>query len=133
MADLESGIWACADRPGVNPATVPMPFTFLTGMVKGFGDVPPFGRWAIKAGDAAKGKLETQFDGRRPVQDPKRAPYYPMRLTGSLILATGGDNSDGGSGQFFEGVITKGASSDAADAAVQQNINSVYSQLSLLF
>jgi len=24
MADLESGIWACADRPGVNPAAPAM-------------------------------------------------------------------------------------------------------------
>jgi len=96
MADLESGIWACDQRPGVNAKSLPMPYPFVTGMVKGFGDVPPNGRWAIKAGNAAAGALATQFDGPRPVQDPKRAPYYPMRLTGSIVLGIGGDNSDGG-------------------------------------
>ena len=132
MADLESGIWACADRPGVNPKTVSMPYTFVTGMVKGFGDVAPYGRWALKGGNAAAGPLDTQFDGPRPAQAPGRAPYYPMRLTGSIILGIGGDNSDGGEGQFFEGVVVKGASTDAADDAVQADITSVYSRMSLL-
>ena len=68
MADLESGIWACADRPGVNNGTVPMTSEFVTGMVKGFGDVAPYGRWMLRAGDAAAGPLTTQFDGPRPAQ-----------------------------------------------------------------
>ena len=132
MADLESGLWACADRPGVNPATVAMPFEFVTGMVKGFGDVEPYGRWAIKAGNAAAGPLTTQYDGPRPAQAPGRAAYYPMRLTGSIVLGIGGDNSDGAAGVFLEGAVLKGASSDAADAAAQADINSVYSQMRLL-
>ena len=86
MADLESGIWACADRPGVNNGTVPMTSTFVTAMVKGFGDVPPYGRWQLRAGDASSGALSTQFDGPRPQQAQGRAPYYPMKLTGSIIL-----------------------------------------------
>ena len=90
MADLESGIWACGDRPGVNNLTVPMTTPFVVGMVKGFGDVAPNGRWQIRAGDAAAGPLATQYDGPRPAQAPGRAPYYPMRLTGSLILGIGG-------------------------------------------
>ena len=90
MADLESGIWACAERPGTNPGTLTMSSEFVTGMVKGFGDVPPYGRWQIRAGDAASGALATQFDGPRPAQAPGRAPYYPMRLTGSIILGIGG-------------------------------------------
>lgn len=89
MADLESGIWACADRPGVNAGTVTMNSTFVSAMVKGFGDVPPYGRWQLRAGDAAAGPLVTQFDGPRPAQAPGRAPYYPMRLTGSIILGIG--------------------------------------------
>ncbi len=132
MADLESGIWACGDRPGVNNLTVPMTSTFVTGMVKGFGDAPPAGRWAIKAGDAAAGALSTQYDGPRPAQAPGRAPYYPMRLTGSIILGIGGDNSDGAAGMFFEGVVLKGASADATDAAVQADINAFYSKVTLL-
>ena len=57
MADLESGLWACGDRPGVNNNTVSMTTPFVTGMVKGFGDVPPNGRWQILGGDAAAGPL----------------------------------------------------------------------------
>lgn len=131
-ADLESGLWACEDRPGVNHLSVAMNSTFVTAMVKGFGDVPPYGRWAIKAGDAAAGQLATQFDGSRPVQAPGRAAYYPMRLTGSIILGIGGDNSDGAAGAFFEGVVIKGATSDATDAALQLDINGIYSRLALL-
>ena len=89
MADLESGIWACADRPGVNAGTVSMTSTFVTAMVKGFGDVPPYGRWMLRGGDAANGPLTTQFDGPRPAQATGRAPYYPMRLTGSIMLGIG--------------------------------------------
>ena len=132
MADLESGVWACADRPGVNTASVSMNSTFVTAMVKGFGDVPPYGHWQLRGGDAAVGALVTQFDGPRPAQAPGRAPYYPMRLTGSIILGIGGDNSDGAAGVFFEGVVLKGASTDAADAAVQADINSVYSRVTIL-
>lgn len=131
MADLESGIWACADRPATNRATLSNDRDFVTAMVKGFGDVAPRGRWMIRAGDAAKGKLVTQFDGPRPTQAPGRAAYYPMRLTGSIILGIGGDNSDGASGAFFEGCLLQGASSGTADAAVQANINSFYSELTL--
>ena len=65
------------------------------------------------------------------MQAPGRAPYYPMRLTGSIILGIGGDNSDGGAGVFMEGAVLVGASSEAADTAVQSDINSVYSRLSI--
>ena len=105
--------------------------TFVTGMVKGFGDVAPYGRWMLRAGDAGAGPLVTQFDGPRPAQAPNRSAYYPMRLTGSIILGIGGDNSDGGAGVFFEGCVLKGASTEAADAATQADIVSVYSRLSL--
>ena len=132
MADLESGIWACADRPGVNPGTVTMNATFVSAMVKSFGDVPPYGRWQLRAGDAAAGPLATQFDGPRPAQAPGRAPYYPMRLTGSIILGTGGDNSDGGAGVFLEGFVLRGASTEAADAAVQTDVNSCDSLASFI-
>ena len=38
------------------------------------------------------------------------------------ILGIGGDNSDGATGTFYEGVMTHGYSSNATDAAVQANI-----------
>ena len=109
MADLESGIWACADRPGTNRATLSNDRDFVTAMVKvsrsrrGTLDDP--------TGDASKGKLVTQFDGPRPTQAPGRAAYYPMRLTGSIILGIGGDNSDGASGAFLR-LLGAGASTE---------------------
>jgi hypothetical protein len=45
-----------------------------------------------------------------------------MRKEGAIGLNTGGDNSNGGIGVFFEGVMTAHFSSDAADDAVQANI-----------
>ena len=99
-----------------------MDSAFVTGMVKGFGDVAPQGRWMIRAGNAANGRLLTQFDGPRPAQAPGRAAYYPMRLTGSLILGIGGDNSDGAAGVFFEGCVLKGASSEAVFVKFGQGI-----------
>ena len=116
---------------GANAATVPMTSTFVTAMVKGFGDVAPYGRWQLRAGDAAAGALATQFDGPRPAQAPGRASYYPMRLTGSIILGIGGDNSDGAAGIFLEGAVIKGASSDAADASMQADLNAFYSKVQM--
>jgi hypothetical protein len=40
---------------------------------------------------------------------------------------TGGDNSHSSEGSFFEGVMTKGYSTDAADEAVQADIAATYS------
>ena len=55
--------------------------------------------------------------------DGKRAPgYAPMKKQGSIILGIGGDNSDGAVGTFYEGVITRGYTSDEADDQVQANI-----------
>ena len=38
------------------------------------------------------------------------------------MLGVGGDNSPWGAGTFFEGVMTKGVSSSATDAAVVANV-----------
>jgi len=74
------------------------------------------GHWAIKGGDAQVGELKVYWDGNR-------APgYAPMKKQGSIILGIGGDNSDGATGTFYEGVMTQGYTSDATDAAVQANI-----------
>ena len=51
--------------------------------------------------------------------------YQPMRKKGAIILATGGDNSNGAQGNFYEGFMTTGYASDATDAAVQANIVAV--------
>jgi hypothetical protein len=45
-----------------------------------------------------------------------------MKKTGGIILGTGGDGSASGMGTWFEGAVTMGAPSDAADSDVQANI-----------
>ncbi len=79
----------------------------------------PAGCVRVQAGDATGGSLVTMYDGPRP------AGYQPMRKQGAIVLGIGGDNSDWAIGTFYEGVITAGNSSDAADDAVQANIVSV--------
>jgi|EP00505_MAST-04D_sp_SCG-Rhode-Island_P003861 hypothetical protein len=74
------------------------------------------GHWAIKGADAQEGPWHVYWDGRR-------APgYAPMKKQGSIILGIGGDNSDWAVGTFYEGVMTRGYSTDATDDAVQANV-----------
>jgi hypothetical protein len=51
-----------------------------------------------------------------------------MRKQGAVGLGTGGDNSNGAQGNFFEGLMTAAYASNAADDAVQANIAAVYGQ-----
>ncbi|HVZ89267.1 MAG TPA: arabinofuranosidase catalytic domain-containing protein, partial [Polyangia bacterium] len=53
---------------------------------------------------------------------PAKNGYVPMRKQGSIILGTGGDNSDGDGGQWFEGVMASGAASLQAVYSLQANI-----------
>jgi non-reducing end alpha-L-arabinofuranosidase len=113
-AQLEDGLWACGQGP-FNPQDVPQTSPFVTAMVKGGSN-----GFALKGGDATvPGGLRTLYDGPRP------PGYQPMKKQGALILGIGGDNSDSAIGAFFEGVVTSGYSTDAADAAVQADIASV--------
>ena len=48
-----------------------------------------------------------------------------MRKQGAIILATGGDNSNGAVGNFYEGFMASGYASDATDAAIHANIIAV--------
>jgi len=118
MGDLENGLWAGNLTPyAANPSIAGWPF--VTGMVKG----GPAGanRWTIKEGNAAGGALLTPFDGTRP-----NARYNPMRKQGGIGLGIGGDNSNAGRANWFEGVMTTAYASEAADDAVQASIVSVY-------
>ena len=111
MADLEDGLWACGTPRATNAATVPMRAPFVTAMVKGGAD-----GFGLKAGDATRGPLVKPYEGPRP------PGYQPMRKQGSIILGIGGDNSNWATGVFYEGVMTTGYTSDAADDAVAANI-----------
>merc|ERR1712060_1008700 len=77
-----------------------------------------FCEFSIKGGNAQSGKLTTSYDGVRPQHNF----YSPLKLQGSIILGTGGDNSAGGKGVFFEGAMTKGYVSAATEDAIQANI-----------
>jgi hypothetical protein len=117
MGDLENGLWAGNSTP--YEANGPVTFDYVTGMVK--GDAAGKNHWAIKVGNAQSGALAKPFDGTRP-----SARYKIMRKEGAVGLGTGGDNSAGAQGNFFEGVMTTHYSSDQADDAVQASIVSVY-------
>jgi hypothetical protein len=112
LADLEMGVYGGAT--GHNASYAAINASFVTAMVKGDSN----NHWAIKWGDAQAGPLHTAFDGPRP--SPR--DYSPMKKPGGLILGMGGDTSPGGEGTFYEGVVTRGYSSEEADEAVQANI-----------
>jgi non-reducing end alpha-L-arabinofuranosidase len=124
MADLENGIYAGWNSQNNSdqdvPTNMPLLFNFVTDMV--VGDVSSQnggqGRFAIYAADATNGPLATEWDGIRP----PLPGYNPMQKQGSIILGTGGDNSDGDGGEWFEGVMTSGAASLTTLNAVQANI-----------
>jgi len=109
MADLENGLWAGNMKK--NDKNLPITTEYVTAMVKGNTN-----GFALKANDATMGKLQLMYDGPRP------NGYQPMKKQGAIILGIGGDNSDGAIGTFYEGVMTTGFSTDAADDEVQANI-----------
>jgi hypothetical protein len=72
--------------------------------------------FALEGGNSASGGLTTWYDGPLP------SGYSPMNQEGAIVLGTGGDNSNSDNGSWFEGVMTAGFPSQAANAAVQANI-----------
>jgi hypothetical protein len=64
--------------------------------------------YGIKGGNAQSGGLSTWYSGALP----DLGGYAPMHLEGAMVLGTGGDDSNGSDGSFFEGVLTSGEPSD---------------------
>src|SRR5206468_1589731 len=91
---------------------------YVTAMLKNNGQ----NFFALKDGNAQSGGLATRYSGALPTF---RAGYTPMHQEGSIVLGTGGDNSNGSIGSFFEGAMTAGLPSDATENAIQTNIVSV--------
>ena len=114
MIDLENGLWAGGGSEHVNARNHALNHTFVTAMAKGGAPAAGSG-FALKGGDARAGALDTFYEGPYP-------PRYAMKKQGSVILGIGGDNSNGGTGFFFEGAITAGYSTDATDAALQADV-----------
>lgn len=61
--------------------------------------------WRSMGGNAQEGELKVYYDGCRIKND--RNSYDPMRKQGAILLGNGGDNSNGSSGTFYEGAMTK--------------------------
>jgi non-reducing end alpha-L-arabinofuranosidase len=113
MADLENGLFAGANGSDLNNKGNKS--AFVTALIKNNGTTT----YAVKGGNAQSGGLTTWYNGSLPTS---RAGYKPMHQEGAVILGVGGDNSNKSVGTFFEGVITAGYPTDAADNAVQANI-----------
>ena len=110
-ADLENGMYSTntgpnsANNPGVN-------YPFVSAWEKNNGT----SNFTLKYGNATSGGLTTTWSGSLP------NGYSPMHEEADILLGTGGDNSNGASGEFFEGAITNGYPSDATENSVQAEL-----------
>ncbi len=117
MADMESGLFSGYNtRQNAADPTIDS-WRFVTAVVDGGGG----NRWDLRGGDAQQGSLTTFYSGVRP-GSPGNTNYFPMHKQGGILLGTGGDNGNGSSGTFYEGVMTTGYPTEATTDAVQANI-----------
>ena len=119
-ADLENGMYST--NTGPNTASNPgVQFPFVSAWEKNNGT----SNFTLKFGNATSGALTTTYSGALP------NGYSPMHEEADILLGTGGDNSNGASGEFFEGAVTSGFPSDATENAVQGELTSAgYAQTS---
>jgi hypothetical protein len=117
MADMEAGLFSGYNaKQNVGDPTIDS-WRFVTAVVDGGGG----NKWDLRGGNAQKGGLTTFYSGVRPGSQTNNA-YYPMNKKGGIELGTGGDNGNGSSGTFYEGVMTAGYPTEATTDAVQANI-----------
>ncbi|KAF4119413.1 non-reducing end alpha-L-arabinofuranosidase [Geosmithia morbida] len=112
MADLENGLFSGLSAKN-NDGDPTINSRFITAVVKGEAN-----HWAIRGADASIDTLTTYYDGARP----DVAGYNPMVKEGAILLGIGGDNSNGGQGTFYEGVMTSGFPTDETENSVQADI-----------
>jgi hypothetical protein len=115
-ADLENGLF---QGNGSNTNDMPAAFDVVSAMLKNDGKTT----FSLKTGNAQAGSLTTQYTGTLPTGNNKG--YMPMSKEGGIVLGVGGDNSNSSAGDFYEGLMTHGYPTDAADDAVQANIVAV--------
>jgi hypothetical protein len=115
-ADLENGLF---QGNGSNTNDLPISYNLVTAMLKNDGQAT----FSLKTGNAQGGTLASQYNGTLPTGS--YTGYIPMSKEGGIVLGVGGDNSNASSGEFYEGLMTYGYPTDAADDAVQANIVSV--------
>jgi hypothetical protein len=118
QADLENGLFASNLGHSTNTSYTGNPTPYVTAILKNNGQ----NAFELRSGDATTGGLTTIYSGSEPTT---ASGYSPMHQEGAIVLGTGGDNSKGSIGSFFEGVMTAGFPTDATDSAVQANITSV--------
>src|SRR5436189_6220047 len=100
MADMEGGLYSGLNtKQNAADPTIDS-WRFVTAVVDGGGG----NKWDLRGGDAQKGSLTTYYSGVRPGSSTGNN-YYPMRKQGAILLGTGGDNGNGSSGTFYEGVM----------------------------
>jgi len=116
MADMEAGLFS-----GYNAKQNDVPsidsWPFVTAVVNGGGG----NKWELRGGNAQTGSLTTFYSGVRP-GTPNSNAYFPMSKKGAILLGNGGDNGNGSSGTYYEGVMTTGFPTLATTDAVQSNI-----------
>lgn len=116
QADLENGLFQSNMGYSENTLNTGLNLPFVTALLKNNGQ----NYFALKVGNAQSGSLTTNYAGLLPTI--QGGGYSPMQQEGGIVLGTGGDNSNAGSGYFYEGVITAGLSTDTADDAAQASI-----------
>ena len=112
-ADLENGQFL--GGKGSNPNNTGNNSPFVTAVLKNNGQTA----FALEGGNTQSGGLAKYWDGPLP------NGYAPMHQEGGIVLGTGGGGDNNAVGSFFEGVMTAGYPTDAADNAVQADITSV--------
>lgn len=120
MTDQENNLVGCVN-PDPNDKYCPdipsVSWRFITATADG----EPH-HWRSMGGNAQGGELLTMYDGQR-IQNA-RSSYDPMRKQGAILLGNGGDNSNGSSGTFYEGAMTKPGTFPTIETnqAVQANV-----------
>jgi dienelactone hydrolase len=112
QADLEFGMFHNAEGSNKDPNNQGVNYPFVSAWLKNDGVT----NFTLKWGNANAGGLTTPYSGPLP------KGYSPMKKQGGVLLGTGGDNSQLGVGEFFEGAMTAGYPKDATENAVQANI-----------
>jgi len=119
--DLENGMFKGNAGGWQYGDTHKTPWATSKSVIANFANLvlkgPSTNVFGIKAGDAQSGKLTTMWDGPRPTPG-----YSPKKLQGAIILGTGGDGSNGGTGTFYEGAMTIGNPPDSIDDKIQANV-----------
>ena len=116
-ADFEGGVFTGYNaKKNAGSPTIDS-WRFVTAVVNGGGG----NHWDLRGGNAQQGSLTTFYSGVRPGSS-NSANYFPMHKQGSVLLGNGGDNGNGSSGTFYEGVMTTGYPTEATIDALQANI-----------